>query len=587
MNGTQFARINGSYSTAFIGTYQVLSQSTSGNSTTFRLYAYFYYGGGTSVGSSSSTFTLDGTQVKSGSYRYYPGYTLLGSKDITVIHNNNGSFPGRSVTIQADSYHMSGSASGNLSASSIARYATITNANNFTDEQNPTVYFTNPANFDLMLRIEAGGNSNLITRNKVTKTSPYTFTLTDEEREILRNLCKNSNSLGVRFSVGTYINSSVANWSYVDKTMTIVNGNPVFDYFEFEDTNEKTKLLTGDPQDVIKGYSNVKVTIPLENKAIAQKSAIMSRYRFSCGDKSTDITYSEDTSVEGMISNVPNGSFSVYAIDSRNNSTLVTKLANREIEYVPLTKSNIDIARNNGVSEEVTLKFGGKIDIVDFGVKTNSITKAQFRYKSTESGSEWSAYQDLTLNVSNGNFSYDGLVKGDTESLGFDVANSYEVEVLVEDELSSVTFTDKFSSGTPNLALAKNGVGIMGKYDEEVGGDLQIRGKNPFGYSEEETIVGTWIDNKPIYRRIFTGTLPTLTGSWQIIITDISNISEIIAMHGMIKNPNANEFKPMVFNESANYFLSTRFLDGDIQVYGKGYNNWNYCLIFEYKKTTD
>ena len=36
MNGTEFARVGGSYNTAFIGTYQVLSQSTSGNYTTFR-----------------------------------------------------------------------------------------------------------------------------------------------------------------------------------------------------------------------------------------------------------------------------------------------------------------------------------------------------------------------------------------------------------------------------------------------------------------------------------------------------------------------------------------------------------------------
>ena len=44
MNGTEFARISGSYSTAFIGTYQVLNQSTTNNNTTFRLYGYFYYG---------------------------------------------------------------------------------------------------------------------------------------------------------------------------------------------------------------------------------------------------------------------------------------------------------------------------------------------------------------------------------------------------------------------------------------------------------------------------------------------------------------------------------------------------------------
>ena len=123
---TEFARVSGSYSTAFIGRYDLLSQSVSGNYSTFRLYGVFYYGGGTSVGSSSTTFTLNGTNVKTGSYRYYPGETQLGTVDITVYHNNDGSFPSTYVGIYADSYHMSGSAGGYLSAPKINRYATIT-----------------------------------------------------------------------------------------------------------------------------------------------------------------------------------------------------------------------------------------------------------------------------------------------------------------------------------------------------------------------------------------------------------------------------------------------------------------------------
>ena len=81
------------------------------------------------------------------------------------------------------------------------------------------------------------------------------------------------------------------------------------------------------------------------------------------------------------------------------------------------------------------------------------------------------------ITTSGNNFSYDGLIKGDTESLGFDVGNSYDIEVLVKDELSEVTFTDTFGSGIPNLALHKNGVGIMGKYDVDEGGPFQIEGR--------------------------------------------------------------------------------------------------------------
>lgn len=479
MYGTEFARISGSYSTAFIGTYEVLSQSTAGNSTTFRLYGYFYYGGGTSVGSSSSNFVLDGTTIKTGSYRYYPGYTLLGTKDITVTHNNDGSFPGKSVTISGSSYHISGSASGNLNASPIARYATVTDTTDFNDEGNPKVYFNNPGNFWLYMKIEAGGNDHLITRTDTqihNPSSPYTWDLTEAERNKLRALCTTSNNLPVRFTVGTSIDGSIANWSYIDKTMTIVNADPTFNNFTFEDINPTTIALTGNNQNVIKGYSNVKVTIPVANKAVAKKEATMSKYRFTCGDKSADILYSDTSDVNGTVSAVPNGTFIVYATDSRNNSTPVQKLANQVIDYSPLTKTSIDTYRSGGVSEEVILQLEGTINIVNFGKKTNAIKTAKVKYRVAKTD-KWSAEQDIVLTVANGKFSYNGAITGDLESKGFNISNSYEVEVIVTDELSSVTFTDTFSSGTPNIAYHKNGISVMGKYDVEVGGKFQVGSK--------------------------------------------------------------------------------------------------------------
>ena len=203
----------------------------------------------------------------------------------------------------------------------------------------------------------------------------------------------------------------------------------------------------------------------------------MSKYRFNCNGNSTDITYSSDNDVEGTLNGVTSGVFDVYAIDSRNNSTLVTKNANSVIDYTPIVKGNISVARTNGVSESVTLKIDGKADLVDFGVVTNEIKQSKYRYRATDAP-EWSDYNDLTLTVDeDGNFTFNDLISGDTEELGFNINNSYQVEILVADELSQVVYTATLGSGTPNLALSKNGVGIMGKYDEEVGGLLQVGGK--------------------------------------------------------------------------------------------------------------
>lgn len=523
MIGTEFARIGGSYNTAYICTYQVIEQNTSGNYTVFRLYGYFYYGGGTQVSSATGNgFYLDGIYIYSGNYAFGPGAHLLGTKDITVGHNNDGSYPGRYVGISAQSWHMSGSAGGNIYAGNITRQAYVTGATDFNDEGNPRITFTNPAGFRINARLEFAGT--VIRRDNIANTGSYTFDLTSAERDLLRSKCPNSNTLTVREVIATCLSGTTeAFWSWQDKTMTIVNANPTFNNFEFEDVNPTTLALTGNNQNIIQGYSTVKATIPVEYIATANKYATMNKYSFVVSDVQRDITYSSDSSTNNTIENVKSGVFNVYAIDSRNNSTLVTKNANQTISYNPLVKGNISISRQNGVAEETALTINGTIDLKDFGQVVNSIQESKYRYKTTDS-STWSNYKNITVSVDNeGNISFSNLIQGDTAD-GFDIGNSYNIEVLISDELSSIVFTANLGSGIPNIALHKNGVGIMGKYDTSVGGLLQIAGSNiisDFSTNEIKLPI-KWINNKPIYKKTIESH-PTSYGEQVAISLNITN----------------------------------------------------------------
>ena len=477
MIGSEFARINGSYNTAYICTYQVIEQNVSGNYTVFRLYGYFYYGGGTQVSSGTGNgFYLDGTYIHSGNYTFGTGYHLLGTKDIVVGHNNDGSYPGRNVGISASSYHMSGSASGNIYAGNINRLATINSfAGNDIEGSFNVTYTSYVSSYTYKLRISI---PNVIALETFNYASGTTFSLSNNSITYLYNYMRNTNSVRIgavieTWSGGTKLGESVE----LINVCGISNANPIFTNFTFEDTNAITAALTGNNQNIIQGYSNVKATIPTSYIATSQKGASMVKYSFTCSDDQRDITYSATESTNNTIENVKSGVFNVYAIDSRNNSTLVTKNAGATIAYNPLTKGDISATRQNGSSEQTTLTLNGKADLVDFGDVINSIQEAKYRYKITDS-SVWSSYNNITLTVDNdGNYSFSGLISGDTNN-GFDVGHSYNIEVIVSDELSSVTFTANLGSGIPNIALHKNGVGIMGKYDTSVGGLLQVGGKD-------------------------------------------------------------------------------------------------------------
>lgn len=360
----------------------------------------------------------------------------------------------------------------------IPRQANITGYNDFNDEQNPTITFNNPGGFRINARLEFAGTN--INKTNIPNTGSYTFNLTDDERKLLRQKCTN-NTMTVRGVIGTCIGGTTENyWSYWDRTMTIVNGNPEFSNFNFEDVNTTTTALTGNPNSVIKGYSTILVTIPTSMKATAKKEATMSKYRITSGTANpVELPYSDTLRVGGQLSAPTDSTINCYAIDSRNNSTLVSKAIATFLNYSVITKGSINANRTNGTSENVTLKIDGTYNAINFGKVTNTIKSAKYRYRVSNS-STWSDYQNLTINTSvsgvNGTYSYDGFIKGDTEALGFNVENSYVIEVVVSDELSSVTFTANIGSGIPNIALAKNGVGIMGKYNETVGGLLQVGG---------------------------------------------------------------------------------------------------------------
>ena len=541
--------LSGSYKTTYTVTWSLLSQDTATNTSKIRLTATFYTGNSTTISSSYSTFKLDGTTVYSGAYSFSgAGTKFTETKDITVTHNNDGSFPGRSVSFSTNDYIMgSQSGSGTISGvPSIARYPVLTSGQNFTDEENPTLTFTNPAKiYPIRVKLEAGGNNKLITRDIGTTATSYTFDLTEEERNKLRKLAT-TNSLTVTQTVCAMNGETELSSSYKNYTMTIVNANPDFNDFDFADINPTTvKLLEGDSvtssQSVILGYSNVQVTIPVENKAIAQKEATMNLYRFN----NIEEKYSETEDVSITSNNVTSGEFKVYAIDSRNNTKEQIKSASRAVIYTPLLKKQDLVAkRENGVSENVEISFSGVVDLVNFGAITNSIKTAQYRYK-VASSNEWSEYNELMLTIDEtGSFSFNNLIKGPTESLGFDINDAYNIEVCIEDELSQITYTANLGSGIPHIAYAKNGVGIMGTYDESVGGLFQVGGKklnipnvyNTYSnsqtdtyscdyanklntYSTTEQRIGTWIDGKPLYTKT--------------IMTNISYDQSLEILHGV------------------------------------------------------
>lgn len=105
-------------------------------------------------------------------------------------------------------------------------------------------------------------------------------------------------------------------------------------------------------------------------------------------------------------------------------------------------------------------------------------------------------------------------------------------------------------------------------------------------YSTEETRIGTWIDGKPIYRIVLSGT----TGSNTTIAdTTPLAIETVVSVHGIVKNKNGYVY-PVPNNTSSGYisiYLTTRNETVNISTSIESLTSRPITIILEYTKTTD
>ena len=582
--------------------YDILSQSVVNNTTTIRLYGVLNVTNN-QISWSRGSASVHTTSTGIGTYYTRGSHTLI-TADFTFTHNNDGTLtiaPGYGI----DTTYVSGSSTARITLPRIDRFATMTDAiNNPNDESEFWFKYNNPRSLEMTAWLEINPSGEHLATRTITDggtSGTYTWKLTEQERNQLRAKLPNTNSGTIRIGIISTIGSST-NASYKDRTFTIVNANPTFSTFDIEDTNTTTKTLTGSIKNNvinINGYSNIKATIPVENKAEAIKSATMSKYRFAIGDSSTDIAYSDENDVSGTINSASNGTYNMYAIDSRNNSTLITKQATSVINYdkIYLDKQNCSFIRdNNQVGENAILTINGTFWNDDFGAVINSIKSVQYRLKRSDSSTWIIGTTTITPTISGNNFSFTGMIASDNLDTTWDLDSSYNLEVIVSDELSSASIdTLILNSAVPTMSLDKQGVGILCAYDNSKGGSLQVNGI-PIDietYSANEIKTNkVWINNKPIYRKVVSVSFPT-SSSTALTNHNISNIDMITDCKLIWYDTTDSKWYEYYKDTTGAYYVQ---LDGisNTQVYVKNSTNYNwdtrtrnkYCII-EYTKTTD
>ena len=486
----------------------------------------------------TSNVVIDGKTVFSESKQrdtIKNGTVTIGSGTTTVYHNDDGkktiSCSASTSTSSSQSYLPGkASVSGSLKLTDIAR-ASQFDVSNWNNDPRPVenaisfkIIEGNPNYYtQLVVRLMQEPDSYLVKRKGI-QGGTYNFQFTQNELNTIVYPKIPANSRVITFRLETYSDSNYTKLIGESNagpwyTATIVNANPVFSNFNYEDSGGVTNTngiltydLTGDRNKIIVGYSKLKITIPVEDKAIPQKAATISGY--NVGNYS--VPYSSTSDVVKEIPNYPNESIVVSAVDSRGNSKSITKLfTDNLINYTDIVILNCEVSREDEIGEKVKIKFDGTWWPSNFGGANgggilNELT-AIYQYQ-TGNGEFINGTTPLTLNVSEfGKFSCEQYIVGDTGN-GFNISNSYKIKIIVSDKLSSKPNTKDLIAGSPAIAIFDNKIALHNKYDEsredipvQIYGDTDVQGNFTVNGSPIQSSVD-WgdITGKPTFATVAT-----------------------------------------------------------------------------------
>lgn len=316
--------------------------------------------------------------------------------------------------------------SGVIVLDNIPREAKILTASSFTDETNPNITYSNPAGnaaTALEACISLTGGVDDIAYRAIPKTgTSYTFPLTEAEKNVLRAAAANTQTMTVRFYVRTTIGST-RYFSYLDRTFTVVNCNPVISNATVKDITPETIALTGDENIIVLNESMIEYSYT----ATAMKYATITSHYIECGDVKVEGL------LQGVIDDAQSGLFTFGATDSRG-LTSTFPVQKQVVNYVKPTcyqHLKAELAGETGAT--ITLTIDGNYFNGSFGLAANEL-KLEVRH--TQNDGTMGDWVDLTS----------GLIptfNENTYSLtttitGFSYSQSYTFQCRATDKLNVV-----------------------------------------------------------------------------------------------------------------------------------------------------
>nr|DAS46249.1 MAG TPA: protein of unknown function DUF859 [Caudoviricetes sp.] len=309
-----------------------------------------------------------------------------------------------------------------------------------------------------------------------------------------------------QIKVDTLFNGNLTGSKTCHYNAHLVGVEPTFTEFTCFDTNVATRAITGNDQVFIQGQSRLGVKIAKEKKAEAKKYASMSKYLTSAFGVSTTKVFSDIADVQldlGVVNANTNQVVSVSALDSRDFATIVRK----NITVIPYSRPTLIVSagRKGNFENETIVKISGNITSLKIGNnEKNSVLSLKCRTKSSMASGFGSA-QDVPFTIDS-----DMTLRVPDFYIALDNTLKHTLEFEIADKLTSVKVYVEVSAGIPIFRISTITKKLYNNEERVLTEKDTISAENIVGqpktkYSTEEILVGTWIDGRKIYRKVYSG----------------------------------------------------------------------------------
>lgn len=515
----------------------------------------------------------------------------LGSRTYKITHNNDGSFPNTNYFARIDcAWNGVGRAevSGTLTSSNISKInrastwdKSLISIANIEDsfELQLTKYVSDYYNV-----VEVRNNNNTIlvkTINDVVNGSSVTFTT--NELNTIYTMDNNGNQLPLRFflDLKTYTSSAKTTQIGATQRLTceayIVNGEPTATYTIVEQDSKVVSFLGSDTSDkIIQNASDLLFTITPS----AKNGASISNVKVN----DTNATKSGNNYIFS-VTNITTGTFNIVVTDSRGLSTpyQVTKSV---LEYIATKiNSNWTIPRESQTSSNLVLT--ATIDC--YSSTINGVQNTPIVQYSVDN-SNWatipsSSYTFANNKVTISNLHLNNLINYQTSGVFY---------LKVSDLVSEANDNKDVAVGIYTFAKSDRKVRINGTLEiaDRNGQNRKnimtyIDNKNNYSTTSEQ-VIGIY-NNKPLYRRVITGTKVSGT-NLQISASWVSDIDTLVRFDGTLRSLSNYDYPLQRYENSSMYVnLNMNRVEKYISVNSStgNYSNGSVVITIEYTKTTD